>query len=73
MKTVLVGGPKDGTIIDTDGNTFGCGYVESVYKTCGTSDVFLHAFEERYKHDDYIKHPCKKKGLTRVFKYQGRN
>ncbi len=70
MKTLLVGGPEDGKIIDTRRNDFGVAFVTDVFnKNTGA----LQSRTEHYYSPSYepgIKHPCKKRGTVRVWRYR---
>lgn len=67
MKTLLVGGTLDGTIIDTRRNQFGFSQDKEIYDKegnlvrCESSSMYLDTHSP-------VRHPCKKIGTVRVFK-----
>lgn len=71
MKTVLRGGPFDGRIVETTRSQFGFSEVREVYKKVPGGPDQLESFQEIYYGCAYRyeKHPCKKKGTTRVYEY----
>jgi hypothetical protein len=76
MKTLLVGGPRDGEVIDVHRTVFGTGEITEIY---GKGDILKSRIEDKYLSRDGIcgvdykvKHPAKKRGYIRVFDYQGK-
>lgn len=68
MKTLLVGGPRDGQIEDLARNVFGVSDVTvTTNKRTGTS---VKSETNIYRStSESVKHPCKKRGNVRVFRY----
>lgn len=67
MKTLLIGGPLDGKVVDTSKTTFEYGEVIEIHDKTGLvqtkdSGRYVQSYQK-------IKHPAKKKGTVRVFVY----
>lgn len=65
MKAVLRGGPLDGKVVEVGKNTTMVGEQAHHYR-----DGMLYRIDEvSYYPDGYERHPCKKRGVTKVFRY----
>jgi hypothetical protein len=65
MKALLRGGPLDGKIVDVRRNCTMTGERIMVFRNGKVARVE----DYEYQPAGYERHPCKKRGLTRVFQY----
>lgn len=79
MKILLQGGPYDGEIDNVGRHVFRIARIEEVWKEskCGEADRLLRKKTFTYeptpgctlREGAYVRHPCKKRGLTRVWRF----
>ena len=73
--TLLKGGPKNGEIIQTSRNEYGFSYVTEIWKkNKNTNSQRLQSVKEIFYESTHTteKHPAKKKGNVKVFKFCSR-